>query len=194
MVFSLATRKQILVRDDDQRIDVAVQLVDAVLGEPRAAVAFEGERLGDDADGQDTLLARGPRDHGRRAGAGAAAHARGDEHHVRAAQMVVDLVEALFGGGAADFRMRARAEAFGHRDAQLDDALRLAERERLRVGVGADEVHAVQTRRDHVVDGVAAGTADTENGDAGLQFLDVGDGEIDASWRAPSEWRYRAQR
>ena len=60
-----------------------VQLVDAVLGETRAAVAFELERLGHDADGQDALLAGGARDDGRRAGAGAAAHAGGDEHHVR---------------------------------------------------------------------------------------------------------------
>ncbi len=100
-------------------------------------------------------------------------------------QMVVDLVEAFFGRGAPDFRVRARAETFGHRDAELDDPLRFAERQSLRVGIGADEIHPVQTRGDHVVDGVAAGAADAENRDAGLQFLDVGDGEIDRHGGAP---------
>ncbi len=94
-------------------------------------------------------------------------------------EVVVDLVEAFLGRGAPDFRMRARAQTFGHRDAELDDAWRFAERERLRIGVGADEIDPVQARRDHVVDGVAAGAAHAENRDAGLQFLDVGNGEID---------------
>ena len=41
------------------------------------------------------MLARGPGDDRRRAGAGAAAHAGGDEHHVRAGEMIADLVDAL---------------------------------------------------------------------------------------------------
>ena len=59
----------------------------------------------------------------RGAGAGAAAHAGGDEHHVRAGEMVADLVDRLFGGGAADFGLRAGAEALGDLQAHLDDAL-----------------------------------------------------------------------
>ena len=171
--------EQILVRNDDQRIDMAMQLVDAVIGEPRAAVAFEGEGLGHDADRQDALLASGSSDHRRRARTGAAAHARGDEHHVRAGEMIVDLVEAFLGRGTPDFRVRAGTESFGDRDAQLDDALRLAERQRLRVGIGADEVDAVEARNDHIVDRVAASASHTEYGDPGLQFLDVGNGKID---------------
>jgi hypothetical protein len=62
--------------------------------------ALELERLGDDADGQDALLAGGAGDDRRRAGAGAAAHAGGDEHHVRAGQVIVDLVDRLLGRGA----------------------------------------------------------------------------------------------
>ena len=70
--------------------------------------ALEVERLGDDADGQDAHLARGAGDDRRRAGAGAAAHAGGDEHHVRAGEMIADLLDRLFGGGAADFRLASR--------------------------------------------------------------------------------------
>ncbi len=75
--------------------------------------------------------------------------------------------------------MRAGAETLGDGDAELDDALRFAERQRLRIGIGADEVDPVETRKDHVVHGVAASAADTEYGDAGLQLLDIGDSEID---------------
>ena len=49
---------------------------------------LELERHRDDADRQRADLARDPRDDGRGAGAGAAALAGGDEHHVAAAQRV----------------------------------------------------------------------------------------------------------
>ncbi len=48
-----------------------------------------------------------------RAGAGTAAHAGGDEHHVRARDLLADLVDGLFGRGFTDLRARAGAEAFG---------------------------------------------------------------------------------
>jgi hypothetical protein len=40
---------------------------------------------------------------------------------VGAVQVIDDLVDALFSGGTADFRLRAGAEAFGDADAELDD-------------------------------------------------------------------------
>ncbi len=85
----------------------------------------------------------------------------------------------LLGGRAADFRLRAGAEAFGHLQAHLDDAVSLGRGQRLRVGVGDHELDAVQTGFDHVVDGVAAGAADAEDGDAGLEFPDVRSLQID---------------
>ena len=42
---------------------------------------------------------------------------------------------------------------------------------RLSVGVGDEEVDTVKIGVDHVVDGIAAGAADTDYGDAGPQFL-----------------------
>ena len=45
--------EQVLVRDDDQRVDVLLQLVDAGFGDAHAALALELERLGHHADGQD---------------------------------------------------------------------------------------------------------------------------------------------
>ena len=82
--------EQVLVRNDDQRVDVLLQLVDAGIGRAAAARAFERERLGDHADGQDALVAGGLGDDRRGAGAGAAAHAGGDEAHVRAFERAFD--------------------------------------------------------------------------------------------------------
>jgi hypothetical protein len=67
---------------------ISVSTTSAVPRCPRrpshAALALEVERLGHDADGQDALFAGGAGDDRSRARAGAAAHAGGDEAHVRA--------------------------------------------------------------------------------------------------------------
>ena len=42
--------------------------------------------------------------------------------------------------------------------------------ERLRVGIGDDKLDALQVAGDHVVHGIAAGTADTEDRDAWSVF------------------------
>src|SRR5205085_7296574 len=110
---------------------------------------------------------------------GAAAHSGGDEHHVGAREMIADLIDHLLGSGAADVRLRAGAQAFGHLHAHLDDALGLGHGQRLRVGVGDDEVAAHEARRDHVVDRIAAGAPDAEHGDPRLELPDIGYLQID---------------
>ena len=55
--------------------------------------------------------------------AGAAAHAGGDEAHMRALQMLANLLAGFLSGGAADFRLGAGAEAFRHLQAHLNHAL-----------------------------------------------------------------------
>ncbi len=157
-----------------------LQFGDTALGDTHAALALEMERLGDDADGEDAGFLCRTRDHRRGSGAGAAAHAGGDEHHVRAQQMIANLVDHLFGGGAADIGLRAGAQPFGHLHAHLDDAFGLRHGERLRVGIRHDEIDTLEPGADHVVDRVAAGAADTEHGDARLELTDVGDFQIDS--------------
>ena len=144
-----------------------------------AAAALEVEGLRDDADGEDAHLARGPRDDGRRARAGAAAHAGGHEHHMRAGEVVADLLDRLFRRGLADLGLRPGAETLRHLKAHLDDALGARGGERLRVGVGDDEIDARKARHDHVVDRVAARAADPADHNAGLQFPEFGSLQID---------------
>ena len=86
--------------------------------------------------------------------------------------MIADLVDHFLRGGGADVGLRARAEALGDLRAHLDDARRLRHGQRLRVGVGDDEIDALQSGGDHVVDGIAAGAADAEDGDARLQLAE----------------------
>ena len=85
---------------------------------------------------------------------------------MRAGQVIADFVDHLFGGGAPDVGLRAGAEPLGHLHAHLDDALGFRHRERLGVGIGDHEIDALQAGADHIVDGIAAGAADTEYGDA----------------------------
>jgi hypothetical protein len=68
------------------------------------------ERLGDHPDRENAEFARGAGHHRRGSGSGAATHARGDEHHVSASQVVANFVDHLFGGCAADIGLRAGAE------------------------------------------------------------------------------------
>ena len=76
------------------------------------------------------------------------------------------LLRRLLGGGAADLGLGAGAEALGQVRAELHAALGAAVQQRLRVGVGDDELHAVQAGGDHVVDRVGAAAADADDGDA----------------------------
>ena len=172
--------EQVLVRDDDQRVDELLQLVDAGLGDAHAVAPSKWKGL------VTTPTVRMPYSRatraitGRRAGAGAAAHAGGDEHHVRAAHRFEDLVERLLGRGAADIGARPGAEPAGDADAELDLARRARLLQRLGVGVADDELAADQVRPDHVVDGVSAGAADADDGDARLHLvLVLRDAQID---------------
>ena len=110
-------------------------------------------------------LARDPRDDRCGAGAGAAALARGDEHHVRAAQRGPQLVHRLLGGGASDRRVGARAEPLRQALADRDLRRRVRDRERLPVGVHGDEVDLGDPRVHHPVDRVQPGAADADDAD-----------------------------
>ena len=96
-----------VVRDHDRGVAGLPQRVHALLGLAATPRALELERQRDDPDRERAQLARDLRDHRRPSRPGAAALARGHEHHVRAAQGVLDLVVALLRRGAADLRLGA---------------------------------------------------------------------------------------
>src|SRR5438445_466618 len=96
---------------------------------------------------------------GRAAGAGAAAHAGGDEDHVGALQRRQDVLLVLQRRLPADLRVGARAQALGDLRPELDLGGRAVVLQRLAVGVGGDEVDPGEAGRDHGVQGVAAAAA-----------------------------------
>lgn len=100
--------QKVLVGNDDDGIGRVQQIGETIFGSPHAARAFEAERQGDDADGQNVLRTAGFGDDGSRPRAGAAAHAGGDEAHVVTAQVIHDLVEQIDRRLPADFRIGTR--------------------------------------------------------------------------------------
>jgi hypothetical protein len=166
--------EEILVGNDDQGVDVALQFGDAGVGQAHAVTALEMERFGDHADGQYPALAGALGDDRAGAGPRASAHAGGDEDHVRAIQMLADLRRRFLGRRHAHLRMGSGSEPLGDADPELNAAIGLGEGELLGIGVGDDEFDALKARFDHVVDSVAARSADAEDHDPGLQFLGLG--------------------
>ena len=155
--------QQPVVGDDDQRVDLAAQLLDAELGLHHPALALEAERPGHHADGE---RAEGPshvRDHRRAAGAGAAALAGRDEDHVGALEHLLDLLAVIFGGLVADIGIGAGAQSPGELAADIELDVGVAHEQRLRVGINSDELDASESLFDHAIDGVDTATADSDD-------------------------------
>jgi hypothetical protein len=152
-----------VVRDDDQGVNAFLEPLQRLFADPAAPRALEREGLGDDADGQRARFLCGARDHGRRAAAGAAAHAAGDEHHVGALHQRLDLFSGFLRGLLADLRAAARAEALGELIADTEPLRRVRQHERLRVSVDRDEFDPANPLLDHPVDGVRTAAADANH-------------------------------
>ena len=163
----VAHLQQPIVGDDDQRVAALPQRAMPVSGLVAPALALERERPRHHADRQGAELARDGGDDGRAACAGATAFARGDEHHVGAAQQLLDVVLGVVGGLATDLRVCACAEATGGVTPDVELDVGIAHQQRLRVGVDRDELHALEALLDHSVDGVDAAAADADHFDDG---------------------------
>ena len=154
---------QPVVGNDNQRIDLAAEVGDALLGLTHPVRPLKLEGLGDDADREDAGLVSQIRHDGSRTGAGAAAHTGGDKDHVRAFQRLGNGSPGFLGGLLADFGSGACAHAAGQLLADLDFVLANGLIQILLIGVNGDEIHAVHTGIDHAVDNIVAGTADADH-------------------------------
>ena len=132
--------------------------------------AFEVEGLGHHANGQNAGFACRSGDDRCRPGPGAAAHAGGDESHMRAFEIGQNLVERLFSRGAADIRPGPGAKPLGDAATQLNAAFAKRLLQGLGIGVGHKKLDPTQLGLDHVVDGIAAGATDTDDGDLRRKF------------------------
>ena len=166
--------EQVLVRNDDQRVDDLLQRLDTFFGLPHPLCALKLEGLCHNAHRQDPQFACGMCDDRRGPRAGAAPHAGRDEAHMRPCQVVDDLLDRFLGGGGPHGRARPGAQTFGNPQPHLDGGIGAALHQRLRVRIGNDEFDTLKVFVDHVVDGIAARTTDTEDRNAGLQLFPSG--------------------
>src|SRR3546814_18741019 len=99
---------------------------------------------------------------------------------MRAVQRSCDLRDALLCARTADRGPRTRAQPLGDLRPQLDTPFGRRGVERLRVGVGDYEIDALDARRDHVCDGLAARAADPAHRVARLPLVDLRRTHIEA--------------
>ena len=154
---------QALVGDDDKRIHLVLELVDAGLSGPHAAGALKAEGLGDHANSQDAHFLGDLGNDGRAAGAGAAAHAGGDEDHIRIFQSLGDLSAALLGSLAAHLGVSAGALAVGQLLADLDLISSAGHVQCLLVRIHGHKIDALSAGADHAVDNVVAAAAHADD-------------------------------
>ena len=164
--------EQFLVEHHDQGVDIGLQFGQAVIGVGGAARAFKLKRLGHHTHRQDAHFLGDAGDHRRCASARAAAHARCDEQHVRAVNGRTDLVGRRLCGLATLVGPAAGAQTGA---AELNDFFSAHPVQGLRIGVGANEFHALYLGHDHVLDRVATAPAHADHLDlrALVEFLDI---------------------
>ena len=155
--------QQLVVGDDDQRVDLFTQAGDAGLRLGRAALALEREGPGDHTDGQRAQRAGDPGHDGGATGTRAATFAGGHEDHVGALQGVLDVLGVILGGLSALVRVGPGAEAAGQLAADVELDVGVAHQQRLGVGVDGDEFDPPKAGFDHPVDGIDAATTNPDD-------------------------------
>ena len=81
-----------------------------------------------------------------------------------------DFLDRFLRCRGSDFGLGPGAETLGNADPHLDDTARARRREGLSVGIGDDELHPLKTALDHIVNGIAARTANAYDGDTRPQL------------------------
>ena len=175
----------------DQRVDPLAELDDAFFGILGPLATLEAEGLGDHADGQRAQILGNLGDNRRRACARAAAHARGDKHHVRVADEIGQLLRALLGGFFTRVRIAARAETARELFSDVQSRRCITPRQSLRVRIDRDELDATHARLNHPIDRVAATTPDAQDNNARSAF--EGCISVHGQHRFPRILRHRVQ-
>ena len=133
--------EEAVVLDDDQRVDVVAQVLDAHLGLLGPQAPFEPERPRDDADGQSVELTPDLRDDRCTTGSRATAFSRSDEHHVSALERLFELVTTLVRCLHPKSWVSTRTEAPRRLRADVDLHVGVRHQERLCVRVDSDELN-----------------------------------------------------
>src|SRR5690606_25282982 len=117
---AIADLEETVVRHHDEGVDLFLELGDAGLRLALTTATFEGERLGDDTDGEGADGLRDASDDRGTSGSGSAAFAGGHEDHVGAGQGLLDLFGVILRGASPHFGVRAGTEAAGELTAHIE--------------------------------------------------------------------------
>ena len=159
--------QQLVVVQCDQGVHAAFKLGKAVAGDLDAARTFKGEGDRNDGDGNGPDLPGVLGQNWGGAGAGSAAHAGGDKHHVGAVHQVGQFLATFGGCPLTEAWIAARAKMVGGAAADDQAAVSIGDREVLNVGVNGDKFHAIEFGGDHPVDGVVSGAPNPDDADVG---------------------------
>ena len=161
--FLAQDRKQPLIGDRDQGIDVLGQLGDSIPRDLHALGALERERAGDHRDGENSHFPCDLGDDRSRTSSRPATHAGGDEEHVGAANHFLNALPIFHGRLTPHLRIGTSTQPLGDPRAQLQQRTGARRRQHLSVGVCSDEIHAFDACTHHVGHGIAASTADPDH-------------------------------
>ena len=118
--------KQLVIRDDDQRVNILLQTLDACQRIIHACTGLEAEWLRHNADSQNAHLLCNPCHDRSCTGTGTSAHTTGNKHHVRTLNRLTDILRALLSCLLTYLRLRACAKSFGDLLSNLNRCRRLA--------------------------------------------------------------------
>ena len=93
---------------------------------------------------------------------GPAALTRGDEHHVSAREHFHDVVAIFKRRLTPDFRIGARTQPLGHRITKLHDVFHAHVGQMLGIGIGANEIDALDVHLHHMLHGITTAAPDTD--------------------------------
>ena len=152
---------QLVGADEDERVDAFLELVDACQSLQLAATAFSLHRHGDDTHGEDAFVFGQLGHHGSGTCSSATTHTCGDEQHLGfIIEQGFNLVSAHLGGFATDVRVVAGTQ---FTLPKVNGGLHIALQQGLMVSVAKDEIDTLYAFLHHVVDGIAAATAHTDD-------------------------------
>ncbi len=152
-----------LIGNDDQGVHHLSQFGDSRLRLAVALFPLKLEGFRHDRHGQRADFSGDFRRDRRASGSRASAEARGDEDHIGSLEVFAQRLPGFEGRLPADVGVRTGAQPLGGFGAQLDLDRRGGCLQRLRIGVGRDEIDPPQVVGDHRVDRISARAADADH-------------------------------
>ena len=153
---------QLVIRDDDQRVNKVAEILDALCSAVPALLALECERLCDYSYCKSSAVHRCLCDDRSCSCTCAAAHSGSNEYHVGILDVSDHFVDRFLGSLLTYLRVSSCSAASRDLFAELDLYLSLTSRKSLPVCIDANECHALQSGINHAVDGIASAAADSD--------------------------------